>query len=289
MAIILILTLAVLLLAVLVKLIYLNRDIRHLNKTLTHITNTDTNTQLTLKGANKNMAAFAHTINQTLANNRQHRYEKIQTENQLKAAITNISHDLRTPLTSAMGYLQMLPTATPGTQAEYLAIINERLANLATHLTGLFEFARVLEGNTPVNLQPTNICALVENTLAAHYTQLENSGLSIDIHIPATPVHTITDPGILQRILENLLKNAYTHGKDFVRIQVDATGISIANKTTTPLDPSQIFNRFYTADASRSGNTTGIGLAIVAELAPLIHGNVTATVEGDIFVATFNC
>ena len=282
---IIIITLAALLLAAIIKLIFLNQEIRQLNKALTHITQADTNTQLTLKGGNKSIAAFVQTINHTLAQNRQHNYEKIQTENQLKSAITNISHDLRTPLTSAKGYLQMLPTATPTAQAQYLTIIHERLDSLTNQLTNLFEFARVLEGDTPVHLQPTNLCTLVKDLLAAHYTQLENSDLAIEVNIPQSPITISTDPAIFTRILENLIKNAYTHGKDCFRINVDATSITIANKLAHSLDPTQIFHRFYTADASRSSKTTGIGLAIVAELAPRINAHATATVEGDTFIA----
>jgi signal transduction histidine kinase len=90
----------------------------------------------------------------------------------------------------------------------------------------------------------------------------------------------------MERVLQNLIKNAYTHGKDSLRIRLSQNAIEIANKLSGPLDTAQIFDRFYTADASRSNKSTGLGLAIVQALVARMGGEVCARVEEELLVMT---
>ena len=135
--------------ACLLRLFFLKREIRRLNLTLQAIIGIDTNTQLTTNTFNRDIGAFVETVNAMLERNRRVLFEKIRTEADLKRAITNISHDLRTPLTSAQGYLQMLESAEldAETKERYLQIIQERMDVLSALMNSLFEFARVIEGN----------------------------------------------------------------------------------------------------------------------------------------------
>jgi len=278
--------LGLLLITCLLRLIFLKREVRHLNLALLAIVNADTNAQLTTLTSDKYITAFVKTINAMLERNRRDFVEKVRTETDLKRAITNISHDLRTPLTSARGYLQMLESSEldAATKARYLAIIQERLDALQTLMNSLFEFARVMEGDVTINMQPINICNVLRDVLSANFTELDSRGFTVDADIPDTPVLCLCDADALQRVLQNLIKNAYTHGREYLRIRLHGSTIEIANKLNGQIDTSQIFDRFYTADASRSNKSTGLGLAIVKELMARMGGQVSASAEDDVLV-----
>jgi len=278
--------LGLLALACLLRLIFLKREVRNLNLALSAIVNTDTNTQLTMLTSDKSIAVFVKTINAMLERNRRNFVEKVRTETDLKRAITNISHDLRTPLTSARGYLQMLESSEldAETKARYLSIIQERLDALQTLMNSLFEFARVMEGDVAINMQAVNVCNVLRDVLSANFTELNSKGFTGDVDIPDTPVMCLCDADALQRVLQNLIKNAYTHGREYLRIRIHGSTIEIANKLYGQIDTSQIFDRFYTADASRSNKSTGLGLAIVQELMTHMGGQVSASIEGNMLV-----
>ena len=265
------------------RIFFLKREVRHLNLALLEIVGEDTNVQLTTLTNDRNMAAFVKTINAMLERNRQDHIEKMRTETNLKRAITNISHDLRTPLTAARGYLQMLDTASldESTRARYLGTVHERLDTLQSLMNSLFEFARVLEGDEAMAVQPVNVGNLLRDVLSANYTQLESRGFDVAVDIPTAPVVWACDPDALGRVLQNLIKNAYTHGRERLAVRLTGDRLEIANKTAGSVDTSQIFDRFYTADASRSNKSTGLGLAIVKELMTSMSGSVFAQVEGD--------
>ena len=286
MIIVICIILGLLLITCLLRLIFLKREVRHLNLALLAIVNADTNAQLTTLTSDKYITAFVKTINAMLERNRRDFVEKVRTETDLKRAITNISHDLRTPLTSARGYLQMLESSELDTEtkARYLAIIQERLDALQTLMNSLFEFARVMEGDVTINMQPINICNVLRDVLSANFTELDSRGFTVDADIPDTPVLCLCDADALQRVLQNLIKNAYTHGREYLRIRLHGSTIEIANKLNGQIDTSQIFDRFYTADASRSNKSTGLGLAIVKELMARMGGQVSASAEDDVLV-----
>lgn len=273
--------LAVLLIVVLLKWLLLKLELQQLNQKLLHITTTDTNAKLTINGGDKTAASLVNSINQVLAKHRSESFEKAKLEAQLKRSITNISHDLRTPLTAAKGYLQMLhPTAD---NAEYLSIINERLDSLATQLNSLFEFAQILEGGAVVQYEMVNSTQVLTNVLAASYAQLEAENITVTTNLPASPVKILTDSKVLERILQNLVKNVYTHGHSILIVTQTQNTITLANRISGSINTEQIFSRFYTEDASRTNKSTGLGLAIVKELAERININVTATVEDEMF------
>ena len=264
------------------------RDIRNMNRKLEEIVQSDTNAQLATATSDKDMAALAVSINAMLERNRRDLYEKGRAEAALKRAVTNISHDLRTPLTSALGYLQMLesPDLDAETQARYLETIRGRLEALSGLMNSLFEFARVMEGSIALDMQKSNICNTLRDALADVYAELESKGFTVDAGIPDVPVMCVYDKDALRRVLQNLLKNVCIHGRDYLSIRLDGSVIEIANKADglSELDPGRIFERFYTADTSRMSKNTGLGLAIAKELTERMGGRITARVVGELLV-----
>ena len=264
---------------------FLKRELRRLRRQLGGIVEIDTNTVLTTTTSDKDVAALAASINTMLERNRRTLFEKNSAEAALKRAVTNISHDLRTPLTSALGYLQMLESADLDdvTHARYVETIKGRLEALSALMNSLFEFARVIEDDKELDVKEVNICNVLRDMLSESYSEFETRGFAVDIKIPDSPEMYLCNEDALRRVLQNLIKNAYVHGKEYLRVRLDSGEIEITNKADglVGLDTDGIFERFYTADASRTSKNTGIGLAIAKELTARMGGHIAASVESN--------
>ncbi|MCL2354027.1 MAG: HAMP domain-containing histidine kinase [Defluviitaleaceae bacterium] len=288
MLIVLCIIFGLLFLVVLADILIIRSDLRHLDEGLAGIINKDTNARLTTRSINRYVLNLAQNINATLKAKREIKLEAQRAEVALKRAITNISHDLRTPLTAAKGYLQMVQDGDldEETRKKYLAIIMDRVDGLSHLMEDLFEFAHILEGNTTTQMSDVNIINLLQDALSEAYGELTQKGFEVDVNMADSPIVHHTDHDALKRILQNLLKNAHTHGKELLEVSLDEKGITIANKAEglEGLDVVQMFERFYTSDASRSNKTTGLGLAIAKELAKQAGVSLNATIEGDMLV-----
>jgi signal transduction histidine kinase len=225
-------------------------------------------------------------MNKLLEKHRQIYLEIDNAQNDLKRAITNISHDLRTPLTSVKGYLQMVESGEfdSETNMSYIAIIRDRLEVLSVLMDNLFAFSRAIEGD--IVLKPVNIGYILRDTLAGSFAEIENSGFAVEVTIPDAPIYCMCDEEALRRILQNLISNTISHGKDRLCIKLSGGVIEIANKTDNieQIDEQGIFERFYTADSSRSNKRTGLGLAIAKELTDKMGGNISASKVDDMLV-----
>ena len=279
---------AIALAAALIIWLRLKGDIRRMSQRLNEIMQTDTNAQLFTTTFDKDVTALIKNANALLAKSRRDFIEARRIEDDLKRAITNISHDLRTPLTSAKGYLQMLEeplgsgtptciaTENAKTTTRYLAIIRGRLETLTALMDNLFAFSHALEGN--ISVKKVNIGNILRDALSDSFEELELKGFTVESNIPDAPVYSLCDEDALKRVLQNLFKNSYVHGKDYLRVTLKGRTIEIANKAggLDDLDVPRIFDRFYTADAARTHKRTGLGLAIAKELTERMGGSVSA-------------
>ena len=286
--IVLCIVLGIFFVACLLYVFLLKRDIRQLNNKLSDIAHIDTNARLVTNTFDKRISDLVQSINDMLRRNRKDHYDVRRIEAELKRAITNISHDLRTPLTAARGYLQMLesPDLDVKTRARYLDIISGRLDSLGILMNNLFEFARIIEGNTTVDIQQVNVSNILRDSLSEAYGELERKGFTVDVDIPEAPVICLCDTDALRRVLQNLLKNVYYHGKEYLRVRLSDGRIEITNKTDdlNKLDVEHIFERFYTADTARTNKSTGLGLAIATELTHRMSGKISAKKDDDMLV-----
>ncbi|MCL1831757.1 MAG: HAMP domain-containing histidine kinase [Oscillospiraceae bacterium] len=269
----------------------IKRDIRQINQTMELIKNEDTNTKLTTQTFDKDVCELCNNINVLLNENRKTKVEYERSNAEFKRAITNISHDMRTPLTSSIGYLQMLQddNISSTKQAEYIGIIESRLQSLSMLMNSLFEFAKIIEGNVEPNIQKVNICNVVRDCLSESYIELERKGFSVDVNIPDEPVLWLCDVNAIRRILQNLLKNVCVHGREYLRVQLRGNTIEVANKFVGEVDTQRIFERFYTTDLSRTSKNTGLGLAIARELAERMGSSISANIKGKLLVFKLDC
>lgn len=208
-----------------------------------------------------------------------------------RESITGISHDIRTPLTSVKGYVQMAsnPKVTEEKRKEYLGIVGERLEDLTQLLDQLFEYARLEAGEMKLEKEKINAGNLFAETVSLFYQDFLEKGCEPEVIIPPKPCYICADRHALARIMENLIKNALVHGTGDYRLVLSQeeghTAIRISNRTQSieKQDLDRIFDRFYTTDQSRSRKTTGLGLAVVKELAGLMGGGAAAFLEEGLF------
>jgi signal transduction histidine kinase len=193
---------------------------------------------------------------------------------------------MRTPLTSAIGYLQMLQgeNVPAEKQAEYINIVESRLQSLSVLMNALFDFARIIEGKEELVPTKLNLCNVLRETAAEFYGELESRDFTVEVDIPDESVFVMCDESAIKRVLANLFKNVCVHGREYLRVSLCDGVIEIANKTCGEVDAERIFERFYTADASRTGKNTGLGLAIARELTERMGGEISARVEGEMLV-----
>lgn len=230
-------------------------------------------------------------LNRMMEKNRSNREQLLRENRSYRESITSISHDIRTPLTSAKGYMQLLCSEQIPVQKRnaYAKIVEQRLDTLTEMLDQLFLYTRIEAGELPLTIERVNAGNLFAETISMFYTDFLNKGCEPDVQLSHTPCQIQADRQALCRIIENLIKNALIHGTGDYELSVlaESTDVCIraANRTDSieEADIDYIFDRFYTTDKSRSRRTTGLGLAIVKELTQQMGGTAAAALEGNRF------
>lgn len=209
----------------------------------------------------------------------------------LRETIANISHDIRTPLTSLDGYFQLLSEQelTQEKRRQYVRIIKERIAGLNDMLDELFTYAKLQDRNYEIELSEVNISALTEDILMSFYEELSQTGSTPEINLPGEDINVSGNREAIRRIEQNIIKNAIMHGKRLqlaiVREKHEAVFICSDELTADIMnvDTSRVFDRFYKADASRNTKGSGLGLAISKELTERMGGHILAECNNRIF------
>lgn len=212
-------------------------------------------------------------------------------EESLRRQIANVSHDLRTPLTSILGYLQLLESEqlTPQQRRHYLEIVSDRARVLQELITAFYDLSRIEGGEYPLDLQPVDLRRALEPLLAGFYEDFERAGFQVTVELEDRLPPVLADPGAVTRILTNLIGNALKHGRASLSIRLYASGEQLVTAFSndapdlSPEDLSRVFERFYTADQMRTGQNTGLGLAIVKALAQRMGHTPFAELENGSF------
>jgi signal transduction histidine kinase len=214
-----------------------------------------------------------------------------QQEKNLRQQIANVSHDLRTPLTSILGYLQLLEgnTLTAEEQKEYRKIVYGRAKSLQELITSFYELSRLEGGEVPLNRESVDLYGILSELVAEFYNDFTKSGFNMTVELAEGLPRVTADPAGVLRVFTNLIRNALEHGTTQMAIRLyqdrncvvstfsnDAEGL-------TGEDVLHVFDRFYTADKPRTGKSTGLGLAIVKALVRQMGHSVTAELENGIF------
>jgi len=263
----------------------MRRDLKQINQQLDLIKESDNNIRLTTTTFNKEVVTLASAVNEILNKQRDLIMTNERTNQEFKQGLTNISHDLRTPLTSVIGYTQMLQAGELDgeKEAEYLRIIENRLLSLTGLMKELFDYTKIMEGKIKIDLQKINLSNLLRDQLMIFYDQLTAQNFQVSIQLPDEDIFIISDLTILERSFQNLLKNVIAHGKDHFDLRLTPDKIVFTNKVTNleGLDLERIFERFYTTDAFRNSKRTGLGLPITQKLLEQTGNTLKVNLEGD--------
>lgn len=260
------------------------KQIKQIEKQLEMLMEEESNYQLTSTCAARDTIKLISNINCVVEKLRKEKRELQKSNRSYRESITSISHDIRTPLTSVKGYVQMLqsPATLEWKKIEYLHIIEYRLEDLSEMLNQLFEYARLEAGELDLNLEKVNVRNLFAETISMFYDEFVKKGCEPEIEIVEIPCFILVNSHAFVRILENLIKNALVHGigdyKFSLKLIEEQIFIQISNKTDTieEKDIEQIFDRFYTTDQSRIRKSTGLGLAIAKKFTEQMGGKIQA-------------
>lgn len=213
-------------------------------------------------------------------------------ENELADVYTNLSHDIRTPLTSLDGYVTLLQeTESEEERARYVGIIRERIGCLKEMLEELFTFAKLRNEGWELELASCEFRRILTETLLSYHQELVERGFDVEVELQEGISLFQGNDVATRRVIQNLLKNAMEHGEHRLRIQLrlgEQLELEIGNQMKEGFEPDldQIFSRFYRADPSRSQNSTGLGLSIAEEFVKRMGGRIEASREADWFSVT---
>ena len=215
--------------------------------------------------------------------------ERLKTE-----LITNVSHDIKTPLTSIVNYVDLLNKPhTPEQEAEYLEVLDRQSKRLKKLTEDLVEASKASTGNMNVNLVRTNTREIIEQSLAEYGRRMEQGKLIVITNIPDPPPGAMADGRLLWRVLDNLFSNVCKYALAGTRVYIDAAVeveeavISVKNISRDPLNVSadELMERFVRGDSARHTEGSGLGLNIAQSLVNLMHGKFSLSIDGDLFKA----
>ncbi len=242
----------------------------------------ESNLRLTVRTFGMAPRRLCRAVNQRLEEGRQLRLETQKREQELKYTMTCISHDIRTPLAGAMGYLQLLEE-DPERQTEYLDIVRERLEKLEELLEELFLYTRLQGGSLPLKCETTAALPPLWDALAEFYPQLEAAGVEPKLRFDREDMTVWASPEALGRVYRNLIANALRHGGGGLTISGQDQTICFSNELPPGPrpDPERLFDRFYQSSPDRAAGGAGLGLSIVRELMERMGGQASAQIMGN--------
>jgi len=242
--------------------------------------------KLLLSLFDKDLSALASSVNAVVQRNQDSHLRIRRARQQWENELVNISHDLRTPLTSIIGYLKLLQN-TPLTevQAEHVSIVRNKAAMLNGLVQSFFDLAYYASAHYLPNLQPVPLADSVTKSLLGFVAEFEQKGTAPRVDAADESAIVIADAEMLARIWQNIISNALVHGEGAFAISITQNTVRFENEldSASPLDADRVFDRFYIADASRKAGS-GVGLTIVRALTERMGGTASAERHGNRFV-----
>lgn len=281
---------AMIILILLAKIHILQKAAKEIETAFADRLSTDTNTLIDISSRNKYMRSLAKQINTELRKLRLERHRFQQGDAELKNAITNISHDLRTPLTAICGYLDLLEQENKSENVtRYIEIIRNRTKLLCQLTDELFRYSIILASEQNECSEPVVINHVLEESIAAFYAALNEKNITPHITMPDRKIIRTLNHSALSRIFSNLLNNVMKYSDGDLDIVLSETGEIIFANTASGLNEIQVgklFDRFYTVEAARK--STGLGLSITKTLVTQMNGTIDAKYENKRLVITLS-
>lgn len=218
------------------------------------------------------------------------RAEYSRKQHALEQMTTNISHDLRTPLTSAMGYIDLIQRSEISEEEKEreFEIIEKRLIRLEELINSFFELSQIVSSGKEPERSELNLISALEEAIVHYYDDYSSQNRKIILKCRQHRLTVYSNYNMLMRIFDNLIGNALKHSKSDLKIEIlteKNIRITFENETDrTDIDVSRIFEEFYTVDTSRTKGSTGLGLAIAKQFTEMLGGQIKAQIAGNLFV-----
>ncbi len=253
------------------------------------------NEDIKIKGRSP-LAEHAKNLNNLREGVRVSMSEQAKSERLKTELITNVSHDLRTPLTSIITYTDLLKdeTITPEERAKYVDILDKKSQRLKTLIEDLFEVSKMASGNLELHKQRVDLTQLLQQALAEHAEEIAESGLDFRTTLPEDMLIAYVDGQRWWRVLDNLIVNAIKYSLPGTRVYVtlrkvgESAEFVVKNITKYELGENvdELFERFKRADTSRHTDGSGLGLAIAQSIVDMHGGKMKIDLDGDLFKVT---
>lgn len=271
--------LCVVILVLFLKIVLLRRSAREIEEAMEEILKTETNSLVTISSRDPFMCRLADSINRQLRLLHQERHRFMRGDRNLKDSVTNISHDIRTPLTAICGYLDLLEQEELSENAHrYLQIIRNRSERLKELTEELFRYAVITSEEVDTwEREDVVLNRALEECVTNCYLNLKERGITPEIQMPEQAVHRQLNKNALYRIYENVLSNAVKYSDGDLSICLSGTGeVKFANHASalSEVQVEQLFERFYTVEDARE--STGLGLTVAKILTEQMGGEIQA-------------
>ena len=270
--------LGIIIITLCVKIYLMKKSAREISMEFSCRLQTDTNTLIGISSHDKDMRELADSINKQLVILRREHLRYTQGDAELKTAVTNISHDLRTPLTAICGYLDMMKNEEKSERlAGYLDIIENRADSMKQLTEELFKYSVVMSESSEAVSETVTINNVLEDCIMGYYAALCEKGIEPSVRITEKKIIRELDRADLSRVFSNLISNALKYSDGDLNITLDDNGtITFSNTASTldGIDVGRLFDRFYTVEAARS--STGLGLSIARSLVEKMNGTISA-------------
>lgn len=268
----------------------LKKDLKILSKDIIYRLEEESKTTLVTSSSSKEIEELIHTINHLFSKKEEVELKYRKIDQELKGNITNISHDLRTPLTAILGYCDLLLKSNLSKEnMEYVHIINKKSKILHQSIDDFYDFSRIVSKDYPINLELINVGDLLKEVMFEYYDDFIYKDSPVVIEIPNKDMKVISDIDALRRIFSNLISNMISHGIGEYKIKLVNEGkdahVSFENQAIFMEQEKvkRIFERSYSMDLARGSNKSGLGLSIVKELAHILNHDLEFSLKDNIF------
>ena len=260
------------------KIYFMKKSVKEIELSLKDILKSNTNNLLTISSSDKDVKKLTNVLNIELKDLRKQRLPYETGNQEIKSSITNISHDIRTPLTAISGYIDLIKESKENKKKEeYLKIVENKTNDLILLTEQLFDFSKTMDIGTKVEKQKCLVNEILEETLANYYIIFKENNIVPQIEITKNRIYKIVDRNTIIRVFENILSNVTKYSNGDFRVSLDDDGKIIFSNKATSLDATtveKIFNRYYTVENAKK--STGIGLSIAKQLVELNGGTINA-------------
>lgn len=228
-------------------------------------------------------------INGIYDENQKVRAENKRMDEELRRSISNMSHDLRTPLTSISGYIQLIKNdkSSEAEKRKYLDIVDKRARSLQRLITNFYDLSRLNSNDYIFNFKNINLKDILVENIATYYGSFISNHIEPSIEIQDNTSNIISDENAVNRVFSNLIGNMIKHGGKFISINLKEEENFIVTEFINSVDHSEeiqvhkIFDRFYIGDKSRTKNNTGLGLAITKTFVEKLGHNISAKLDNN--------